>query len=308
MQGVSGLLRSIGYKSKLLMPPSGGENDTEQEKERDMDAKEENEISLILESSIDFNPTIARVNQIRGHGKQYGDAVTVTVTALLDPPPHYILRPSRTKIPVTSVALSRRGADSTGGKITHMSNQSQKKNALIVGIGGLPGHYTLSSRTPVTAVSSKVKPTSEPLETDEKRNWKKKEGSIMDQSARILFEQQFLAEVAAACYLSSENITIEEVKLCQRCRTVILSLHITTQNLIDYIIIEYRPDPNPNLTLTLTLIFLFTSISQIRRLDFKDPRLLDLHTEQTAMLQSLKKGQKVLILRSLGLGLGLNYF
>ena len=117
LQGVSGLLRRAGYtptpkniteKDRINEKFSGRINGKYSEKisvkrpvtpamisdtlllENKVSNEEEQKQNKIIPMTI---PIARRINQIRGHGIQYEDSVTVTVTALLDPPPHYILRP-----------------------------------------------------------------------------------------------------------------------------------------------------------------------------------------------------------------------
>ena len=117
LQGVSGLLRRAGYtptpkntteKDRINEKFSGRINGKYSEKisvkrpvtpamisdtlllENKVSNEEEQKQNKIIPMII---PIARRINQIRGHGIQYEDSVTVTVTALLDPPPHYILRP-----------------------------------------------------------------------------------------------------------------------------------------------------------------------------------------------------------------------
>lgn len=234
---------------------------------------------------------IGRVNQIRGYGKRYEDAVTVTVTALLDPPPHYILRPPQSQFPLTTsftnnsynlplplaravgmsnVTFSR--AETTGvEKIS--SNKTRGNTAIkeitpVVGTGGHPGHFTLFHRSNLGLAGTISNPAmakdtlqvlpqeqiynnNDILDVDDDQirddnvnagslghadskkkngvvkepNIKEKERPIMDQSERHSFEEQFRAEIALACCLPADNITIEEVITeCQSFLTPLLEL------------------------------------------------------------------------------------
>lgn len=195
--------------------------------------------------------TNSRVNQIRGYGKKYEDAVTVTVTALLDPPPHYILRPPQSQFPLAVASFTNITNDSSlpvarpvgVAKALFKSGATIKETTPMVGTSGHPGYYTLSCRTNLGSPEIISKDIPKGLNDDEiyysnrmanaendqflksnknngensmksgvkEKKVKDKERLIMDQSARKAFEEQFRAEIALACCLPMDHITIEEV-------------------------------------------------------------------------------------------------
>lgn len=268
---MSGLLR-LGFRNKVPLISEKGNDNSEDlniqnknlENEIKLSSKGVSNKIIVGENFVSAATTLSaenqnshmvktissRVNQIRGHEKKYEDVVTITVTALLDPPPHYILRPPQSQFPLAIASYTNitNNLNLPIARPVGIGNASLKiikeitaikESTPMVGTGGYPGHYTMFCKSNLVPPPTVFKDVPKGLNDDEiyysngiasadddgvnyktnaekllklkEKKMKDKERLIMDQSARKVFEEQFRTEIALACCIPADNINIEEV-------------------------------------------------------------------------------------------------
>lgn len=215
MQGVSDLLRRVGYKIKK--PPS--------------------EIpvnSPIIEKKSTKDSCVLPLRNHEAQKAVSEDTVTITVTALLDPPPLFIKREAQSALSLPigisyiSNALSPFPPHATRNQVStavctdrndrrHQNNSCfhppYEQNKSLVGTGGNAGYYSTHCRSLIAPPRTREEKNAD----TERRGGGEKERDCLayDKSARLSFEAQFVAEIALACSLPVENINIEEVCIRQ---------------------------------------------------------------------------------------------
>jgi hypothetical protein len=226
LQGVSDLLRRVGYKvgtPPLKIPVNS---------------------AIIEEKSNEKEdhcmPDPLKIKDVVKGGSE--DTVTITVTALLDPPPLFIKRHAQSTLSLPagisyiSNALSPFSPHATSdyvgtavcsdrNDIRHQNMScaypSDEQNKSLVGTAGNAGYYSThcrsSSVTPrvIKAMSANSVCYKGESGGDREKEKDSKDCLVYDKSARISFEAQFIAEVALACSLPVDNINIEEVHISQ---------------------------------------------------------------------------------------------